>query len=140
MVPCTTNKTKQRREVQKEMYVPMKVVHDSRSMPEDEGWEDVDKVSKRVDVLELLDDGATSPEIVGAERHCKRRRRKQGDYAKEKSKTTLGAGKEGAGKSGGPKGGPAGEPESWRYQGERWTCGRVGQKSANCRWESCWRG
>ena len=50
---------------------------------------------------------------------------------KGESKTVKGAGKKGSGKSGGFKG----EQTGWGYQGQCWTCGKIGDKSSECRWE-----
>ena len=54
-------------------------------------------------------------------------------YGKGKGKTMKGTGRKGAGKSGRFKGG-RGEQNDRGYQGQCWSCGKIGHKSSECRW------
>ena len=54
-------------------------------------------------------------------------------YGEGKGKTMKGTGRKGAGKSGRFKGG-RGEQNDRGYQGQCWSCGKIGHKSSECRW------
>ena len=53
------------------------------------------------------------------------------EYSEGKGRMVKGAGKKGSGQSGGLKG----EQKDWGYQGQCWTCGKIGHKSVKCPWE-----
>ena len=54
-------------------------------------------------------------------------------YGKGKGKTMKGTERKGAGKSGRFKG-ERGEQNDRGYQGQCWSCGKIGHKSSECRW------
>ena len=131
VIYCTTNKAEQARGGQRETVVPMELDHVSGGELYDEDWEDVDEVrgDKRCYNYGMMGRLA---------RDCRMNGKGEGEgreggkgYAKGESKTVNGARKKGSGKSGGFKG----EQKGWGYQGQCWTCGKIGDKSSECRWE-----
>ena len=84
---------------------------------------------------QLRNDG-TLRERLQDERKGQRERKGKEEgkgYGKGKGKTMKGTGRKGAGKSGRFKGG-RGEQNDRGYQGQCWSCGKIGHKSSECRW------
>ena len=133
VISYTSNKAEQSRG-QKETAVPMELDYVSGSeMYEQEEWDDVDEVRR--------DRRCHNCGMIGLfARDCRTRSRGKGKgkdegkgYGKGKGKTMKGTGRKGAGKSRRSKGG-RGEQNDRGYQGQCWSCGKIGHKSSECRW------
>ena len=102
-------------------------------MYDEEEWDDVDEVKK--------DRRCHNCGMMGHfTRDCRTKGKGKGKgkeegkgYGKGKGKTMKGTGRKGAGKSGRFKGG-RGEQNDRGYQGQCWSCGKIGHKSSECRW------
>ena len=98
MVSYMPNKTEQTRGGQKEMYVPMEVDHYGGTPRGRFGR--CGRGSKRVNVLQLRDDGDTSQELVEGKGKGKGERRRPGIQQRKKGKQRK-ARERGSGKCGG---------------------------------------
>ena len=119
---------------QKETAVPMELDYVSGSeMYDEEEWDDVDEVrrDRRCHNCGMMGHFARDCRTKGT---GKGKGKDEGKgYGKGKGKTMKGTGRKGAGKSGRFKGG-RGEQNDRGYQGQCWSCGKIGHKSSECRW------
>ena len=133
VISYTSNKAEQSRG-QKETAVPMELDYVSGSeMYDEEEWDDVDEVrrDRRCHNCGMMGHFARDCRTKG---NGKGKGKEEGKgYGKGKGKTMKGTGRKGAGKSGRFKGG-RGEQNDRGYQGQCWSCGKVGHKSSECRW------
>ena len=132
VISYTSNKAEQSRG-QKETAVPMEHDYVSGSEMYEEERDDVNEVrrDRRCHTCGMMGHFA---------RHCRTKGNGKGKgkdegkgYGKGKGKTMKGTGGKGAGKSGRFKGG-RGEQNDRGYQGQCWSCGKIGHKSSECRW------
>ena len=133
VISYTSNKAEQSRG-QKETAVPMELDYVSGSeMYDEEEWDDVDEVKRdrRCHNCGMMGHFARDCRTKGK---GKGKGKEEGKgYGKGKGKTMKGTGRKGAGKSGRFKGG-RGEQNDRGYQGQCWSCGKIGHKSSECRW------
>ena len=133
VISYTSNKAEQSRG-QKETAVPMELNYVSVSeMYEENEWDDVDEVRRvrRCHNCGMMGHFARDCRTKGK---GKGKGKDEGKgYGKGKGKTMKGTGRKGAGKSGRFKGG-RGEQNDRGYQGQCWSCGKIGHKSSECRW------
>ena len=125
VISYTANKAEQSRG-QKETAVPMELDYVSGSdMYDEEEWDDVDEVrrDRRCHNFGMMGHFA---------RDCRTKGKGKGKgkdedkgYGKGKGKTMKGTGRKGAGR---------GEQNDRGYQGQCWSCGKIGHKSSECRW------
>ena len=134
VISYTSSKAEQSRG-QKETAVPMELDYVSGSeMYDEEELDDVDEVRRDQRMPQLRKDGTLREGLQDEKVRGKGKGKEEGKgYGKGKGKTMKGTGRKGAGKAGRFKGG-RGEQNDRVYQGQCWSCGKIGHKSSECRW------
>ena len=127
VISYTTNKAEQAaRGGQREATVLMELDHVNGGELYDEDWGNVDEVQReKMCYNHIARDCRTKGNGKGKGRDGGK------EYSEGKGEIVKGAGKNGSGQSGGLKG----EQKDWGHQGQYWTCGKIGHKSFECRWE-----